>query len=87
MQSDNGAAAIVEGMVGIARRMDIDVIAEGVETSVDAALLKEMGCKLAQGYLYSKAVDAKTYATLSLPANSGNWHQPTRHKASRSSRR
>ena len=87
MQNDNGAAAIVEGMVGIARRMDIDVIAEGVETSMDAALLKEMGCKLAQGYLYSKAVDAQTYAMLSLPANSDNWHQPTRNKANRSSRR
>lgn len=70
MESDQGAAAIVEGMVGIARRMKIQVIAEGVEVQASANLLKKMGCKLAQGYLYSKAIDAQSYAELVSPLKS-----------------
>ncbi|MGG6898470.1 putative bifunctional diguanylate cyclase/phosphodiesterase [Rhizobium sp. BR 315] len=70
MESDSGAAAIVEGMVEIARRMDIEVIAEGVETVSHASLLREMGCILAQGYFYSKAVDARSYAELVLSVTS-----------------
>lgn len=48
--------AIVEGLVDIARKIDIRVIAEGIESERQASLLAEIGCMLGQGYLFSHAV-------------------------------
>jgi len=48
--------AIVEGLVDIARKLDIRVIAEGIETEDQAGLLAEIGCKLGQGFLFAPAV-------------------------------
>jgi len=48
--------AIVEGLVDIARKLDIGIIAEGIEEEAQASLLTETGCRLGQGYLFSPAV-------------------------------
>jgi len=48
--------AIVEGLVHIARKLGIKVIAEGIEAEAQASLLTDIGCKLGQGYLFSRAV-------------------------------
>ncbi|AMJ63785.1 putative bifunctional diguanylate cyclase/phosphodiesterase [Bosea sp. PAMC 26642] len=48
--------AIVQGLVDIARKLDIRVIAEGIENEDQAALLTDIGCVLGQGYLFSPAV-------------------------------
>lgn len=45
---------IIRNMIAMANELDIRVIAEGVESVEQAALLLEMGCDLAQGYYYSK---------------------------------
>lgn len=50
------SVAIVEGLIRIARKLDIRVIAEGIEREDQAALLRQFGCKLGQGYLFSPAV-------------------------------
>jgi diguanylate cyclase (GGDEF)-like protein len=50
------SAVIVEGLIGIARKLAIRVVAEGVETQRQAAQLLAFGCKLGQGFLFSKAV-------------------------------
>ena len=50
------SAAIVEGLIQIARKLDIRVIAEGIEREDQASLLRQFGCKLGQGYLFSPAV-------------------------------
>jgi EAL domain-containing protein (putative c-di-GMP-specific phosphodiesterase class I) len=42
----------------------LDVIAEGVETSEQVALLKKLNCKYAQGYYFSKPLAASEVATL-----------------------
>jgi EAL domain-containing protein (putative c-di-GMP-specific phosphodiesterase class I) len=36
----------------MAHEMEIEVVAEGVETLEQAELLHDLGCKLAQGYLF-----------------------------------
>jgi diguanylate cyclase (GGDEF)-like protein/PAS domain S-box-containing protein len=49
---------LVAGIIVLAEALDMKVTAEGVEHPSQAALLKELGCPGAQGYLYSRAVPA-----------------------------
>jgi len=56
MKLGERSMAIIEGLLGIAKKLDIRVIAEGIETEDQACLLEEIGCKLGQGYLFSAAV-------------------------------
>jgi|28_taG_2_1085356.scaffolds.fasta_scaffold00003_112 diguanylate cyclase (GGDEF)-like protein/PAS domain S-box-containing protein len=46
--------AIVEAITEMAKRLDIKVIAEGVETATQADILKNIGCHSLQGFYYSK---------------------------------
>ncbi len=46
--------AIVKAMVDLARNMEIDCIAEGVESQESAKLLEDFGVRKLQGYLFSK---------------------------------
>lgn len=57
-------AAIVKSMIGLGLNMGIDVVAEGVETAKQAELLREWGCRYAQGYFYHRPMPAKDFATL-----------------------
>jgi EAL domain-containing protein (putative c-di-GMP-specific phosphodiesterase class I) len=50
--------AITAGVVGIARTLDLAVVAEGVETASQLAAVRELGCPRAQGFLFSRAVEA-----------------------------
>ncbi len=51
-------ATIVEMVVNLARTMQLDVVAEGVETERQQRLLKAIGCPLGQGYLFAKPCSA-----------------------------
>jgi EAL domain-containing protein (putative c-di-GMP-specific phosphodiesterase class I) len=46
--------AVVRMIIELAHTLSLEVIAEGVETEKQAALLKAMGCDFAQGYHFSK---------------------------------
>jgi diguanylate cyclase (GGDEF)-like protein/PAS domain S-box-containing protein len=50
--------AVVEAVLTLARRMGLTVIAEGVETDEQDQLLREMGCRVVQGFLYGRPVPA-----------------------------
>ncbi len=52
------ALALVEAMVGIARTLDLEIVAEGIETAAQQQLLADLGCGLGQGFFYSRPVDA-----------------------------
>ncbi|MEA2411086.1 MAG: hypothetical protein QOC77_1647, partial [Thermoleophilaceae bacterium] len=49
--------AIVTAVLSMGRALGVHVVAEGVETEEQADRLRVLGCKLAQGYLFSRPVD------------------------------
>jgi diguanylate cyclase (GGDEF)-like protein/PAS domain S-box-containing protein len=51
--------AIVESILALARTMKTNVVAEGIETEVQARELERLGCTHAQGYLFSRPLSAK----------------------------
>ncbi len=57
---------IVEGLVRIADKLGVRLVAEGVETEDQARQLAGAGCALGQGYLVSKAVDRHEATALLL---------------------
>jgi len=62
-------AEIVRTIVTLANNLNMDVVAEGVETTAQVIHLKALGCKYAQGYFFSKPLDqraAEALATSSL---------------------
>jgi diguanylate cyclase (GGDEF)-like protein len=48
------AAAITTAIIALARAMELDVVAEGVETKGQAAFLRDRGCQKVQGYLFGR---------------------------------
>ena len=53
MEGEGEGHAIVQTIIALGRSMAIDAIAEGVETPEQLALLRELGTRFAQGFLFS----------------------------------
>jgi EAL domain-containing protein (putative c-di-GMP-specific phosphodiesterase class I) len=51
---DSSARAILESSVGLAKKLKIEVVAEGVETREDWDLVEQLGCNYVQGYYCAK---------------------------------
>lgn len=64
MTVDSGDAVMVKTIIDMAQNFDVDVIAEGVETEAQLALLKQYGCLAYQGYLFSKPVPLEEFEAL-----------------------
>ena len=61
LDDNNGAnRRIMNAMVQVAREMGIHTLAEGLETEQQRAFLQEIGCELAQGYLYHRPEPLET---------------------------
>lgn len=55
---------VIDGLISMARELDIDIIAEGVETQAQALYLRGKDVVLAQGYLFAPPMPAKPFLTL-----------------------
>jgi diguanylate cyclase (GGDEF)-like protein/PAS domain S-box-containing protein len=67
--SDRDTATITSAIIAMARGLDKDVIAEGVETREQGAFLRHAGCSQLQGYLYGAPMPAaELQALLAKPA-------------------
>jgi diguanylate cyclase (GGDEF)-like protein/PAS domain S-box-containing protein len=62
---DPGDRAIVTAVLGLARALGLDTVAEGVEQPEQARVLTDMGCHLAQGYLFGYPVEADALSFVS----------------------
>ena len=66
---EHSALALIRAMLGIATSLDITPLAEGIETNEQYQLLKSLGCKLGQGYLFSPPVPAEQFAEILMKQN------------------
>ena len=84
-------AALISAVTQLARNLNIQVVAEGVETMDQALILQSLECEFGQGYLFSKPMTAdqvpqfkiqagtwpsQNEAVLVIPANSGRCSHP-----------
>jgi diguanylate cyclase (GGDEF)-like protein/PAS domain S-box-containing protein len=58
------ATAIVEAIIGMARGLSLEVIAEGVENDVQLSELQRLGCDYAQGHLFHAAMPEREVSGL-----------------------
>ncbi len=63
---DPGSQTIVETIITMAHRLDLAVIAEGVETAEQRDYLHGLGCAVGQGYLFSRPASAEQLGLTAL---------------------
>jgi len=70
-QINNNQVALLDTIIAMARALNMELIAEGVEHESQRSYLIAKDCLMYQGYLFSKPVDEQTYIKLiSLPPDS-----------------
>ena len=63
--------ALVSALVGMGHALSIDIVVEGVETAEDAEVLRMLGCRFGQGYLYGRPMPQETLRTW-IDSHAGN---------------
>lgn len=63
-ETDSNVPALIEATIAMAHALDVDVIAEGVETKKQCSYLQSKNCNYAQGYLFSKPISARDFEDL-----------------------
>ncbi|MGF6854401.1 bifunctional diguanylate cyclase/phosphodiesterase [Paraburkholderia sp. CI3] len=78
---DGGNQALCEAMVMLAHKLGLQVIAEGVETTVQRDFLAAVGCDFAQGFLYSEPVPSDQFEERVWPTAREAAHQEVRDES------
>ena len=64
INSDPEDRAIVSAIISMSRSLNLQTIAEGVETEEQMELLREQGCDEYQGYYFSKPLSVEDFESL-----------------------
>ena len=64
LPGDTDDAAITSAIIAMARSLNLDIVAEGVETQQQVDFLRAHGCEVIQGYLISPPVPAKQFCEM-----------------------
>ena len=57
----SAAYALVESTLGIAEKLGLSTVAEGIETAAEARALHDLGCDLGQGYAFGRPMPAEEF--------------------------
>ena len=71
LSGEGGDSAIVRAVVTMAKSLNMDVTAEGIETDQQRIELKALGCDRGQGYLFARPADAEHVTPLLASSRSG----------------
>lgn len=63
-RGDPEGEAIIEMILALAEKLDLEIVAEGVERREEAAFMAQRGCHWVQGFLYGAAVSAPEFAEM-----------------------
>ena len=69
LESSADARALVDAIVRLAQALGLKVVAEGVETDAQGAVLKTLGCDELQGFLFAKPMAARALAMWAMNAD------------------
>ena len=72
MSKSNKDMEVIRRIFELGLKLKKEIVAEGIETLYQQKKLKEMHCKLGQGYLYAKPLTIKTVDLMLKTADSGN---------------
>ena len=70
LPTDESDMAIVQAVMGLGRALNVQVLAEGVETEVQRDTLSRLGCDYFQGYLCAPALETQHFAQMLLQQQS-----------------
>ena len=82
LASGDRARSIVQAILQLARRLDLRVVAEGVETEAQRDALVALGCDELQGYLFAKPMTAASLALWADQDEGGDSDSATAFRAS-----
>ena len=68
LEDDAGDLALCEAIIVMAHKLGLKVVAEGVETKVQRALLVDAGCDHAQGFMFAKPMPAAEFEAMARAA-------------------
>lgn len=66
LENDVGDLALCEAIIVMAHKLGLKVVAEGVETKVQRALLVDAGCDYAQGYVFARPMAAQEFEAMAV---------------------
>ncbi len=69
IHADTTRLPVLDGLIEMARDMDAEIVAEGVETEEQALYLRKHGVRQAQGFLFAPALKIETFRTLARALN------------------
>jgi PAS domain S-box-containing protein/diguanylate cyclase (GGDEF)-like protein len=64
MQGSQPKRAVVDAVVRLGRAMEVDVVAEGIETAAEWQILQDVGCRYGQGYYFSMPMTGEDFKWL-----------------------
>ncbi|MBV8632215.1 MAG: EAL domain-containing protein [Silvibacterium sp.] len=73
---EQGSIEIVGTILDLARSLDMDVVAEGIETAEQAERLRALGCRLGQGYYFSRPMEATAIGAMLAESGGAGFRLP-----------
>jgi EAL domain-containing protein (putative c-di-GMP-specific phosphodiesterase class I) len=69
MVDDRHSASLIQAILAMARGIEMEVVAEGIETEEQAKLLRLLGCRYGQGFGLGRPSDARQALAAAAPAD------------------